>query len=203
MCRKSAGLDLGELLVGRYYDPATGQFLSVDPMVDETGQPYAYAGDDPVNASDPSGLATCAGWLGWVPGCGVVTDLQNAAAPAWRDVNDVPQDVDYLVYWGAYEGIKGIDQLGSHFGPVGCAIAGYVSAPLVPFEAGGLAGDAGFNILKGETIWQQGVGGQPLLGNEVLPGTNLGGKSLSNALGLPQMDFPGFRAKTHQINFLW
>ena len=30
--------------VGRYYDPATGQFLSVDPLVDETGQPYAYAG---------------------------------------------------------------------------------------------------------------------------------------------------------------
>jgi uncharacterized protein RhaS with RHS repeats len=42
--------------VGRYYDPATGQFLSVDPLVDETGQPYAYTGDDPVNAVDPNGL---------------------------------------------------------------------------------------------------------------------------------------------------
>jgi hypothetical protein len=27
----------------------------VDPLLDETGQPYAYTGDDPVNAVDPSG----------------------------------------------------------------------------------------------------------------------------------------------------
>lgn len=43
-------------LIGRYYDPATGQFLNVDPEVDATGQPYAYTGDNPVNASDPFGL---------------------------------------------------------------------------------------------------------------------------------------------------
>lgn len=42
--------------MGRYYDPATGQFLSVDPLVDETGQPYPYTGDDPVNGVDPDGL---------------------------------------------------------------------------------------------------------------------------------------------------
>jgi hypothetical protein len=38
--------------------------VSVDPLVDETGQAYAYTGDDPANAADPSGLATvgiCAG----------------------------------------------------------------------------------------------------------------------------------------------
>jgi RHS repeat-associated protein len=43
-------------LVNRYYDPATGQFLSVDPVVSITGQPYSYAGDDPVNGGDPTGL---------------------------------------------------------------------------------------------------------------------------------------------------
>ena len=42
-------------VVGRYYDPATGQFLNVDPLVDLTGAPYFYAGDDPVNEVDPSG----------------------------------------------------------------------------------------------------------------------------------------------------
>jgi hypothetical protein len=44
-------------LVGRYYDPGTGQFLTVDPDVMETGQAYAYTGDDPVNGVDPDGLS--------------------------------------------------------------------------------------------------------------------------------------------------
>lgn len=43
-------------LINRYYDPATGQFLSVDPDLSETGEAYAYGGDDPVNQSDPNGL---------------------------------------------------------------------------------------------------------------------------------------------------
>ncbi|HMK96976.1 MAG TPA: RHS repeat-associated core domain-containing protein, partial [Acidimicrobiales bacterium] len=43
----------------RWYDPATGQFLSVDPALAETDQPYAYAGDDPVNEGDPSGKDPC------------------------------------------------------------------------------------------------------------------------------------------------
>jgi hypothetical protein len=42
--------------IDRYYDPATDQFLSVDPDVAETGQPYVFTGDDPVNGSDPLGL---------------------------------------------------------------------------------------------------------------------------------------------------
>ena len=42
-------------LVGRYYDPTTGQFLSVDPDVDTTGMPYAYANGDPVDIGDPDG----------------------------------------------------------------------------------------------------------------------------------------------------
>jgi hypothetical protein len=32
------------------------RFLSVDPAIGITGQPYAYAGDDPVNHTDPKGL---------------------------------------------------------------------------------------------------------------------------------------------------
>jgi RHS repeat-associated protein len=43
-------------LRARYYDPSTGQFLSRDPIEDTTLQPYAYAGNDPTNASDPTGL---------------------------------------------------------------------------------------------------------------------------------------------------
>jgi RHS repeat-associated protein len=44
-------------LRARAYDPATGQFLSVDPLAASTREPYAYAGDEPVGASDPSGLS--------------------------------------------------------------------------------------------------------------------------------------------------
>ena len=41
----------------RYYDPTTGQFLTADPLVSITGQAFAFAGDDPVNLRDPSGMA--------------------------------------------------------------------------------------------------------------------------------------------------
>jgi hypothetical protein len=39
----------------RYYDPVVGQFISVDPMVAETAQPYTFDGNDPENTSDPDG----------------------------------------------------------------------------------------------------------------------------------------------------
>lgn len=42
-------------LLARYYSPSSGQFISVDPKVDQTRQPYAYAAGDPVISSDPSG----------------------------------------------------------------------------------------------------------------------------------------------------
>ena len=42
-------------LVHRYYDPTTGQFLSVDPDLSMTNQAYEYADDDPVNNVDPTG----------------------------------------------------------------------------------------------------------------------------------------------------
>jgi uncharacterized protein RhaS with RHS repeats len=42
--------------IGRYYDPATAAFTSVDPLEGLTGQPYAYAGADPANSTDPTGF---------------------------------------------------------------------------------------------------------------------------------------------------
>ncbi len=36
-------------LRARYYDPATGQFTTPDPLNALTGERYGYAGNDPVN----------------------------------------------------------------------------------------------------------------------------------------------------------
>jgi RHS repeat-associated protein len=46
----------------RYYDPSTGQFLTVDPLVAMTATPYGYAGNNPINRMDRSGLdSDCSG----------------------------------------------------------------------------------------------------------------------------------------------
>lgn len=43
-------------LRARTYDPVTAQFLTPDPLVDISGEPYSYAANNPVNAIDPTGL---------------------------------------------------------------------------------------------------------------------------------------------------
>ncbi|HUD39916.1 MAG TPA: RHS repeat-associated core domain-containing protein [Streptosporangiaceae bacterium] len=42
-------------LLNRYYQPSSGQFISVDPAIAQTQQPYEYASGDPVLNSDPTG----------------------------------------------------------------------------------------------------------------------------------------------------
>jgi RHS repeat-associated protein len=54
-----------EYLRVRYYDQATGRFLSQDPV--PFLQRYAYVGSNPANLTDPYGLFPC-------PGCGAVVD---------------------------------------------------------------------------------------------------------------------------------
>ena len=46
-----------DYLRARYYDPGTGQFVSRDPITGITRQPYSLVSDDPLNQTDPSGLA--------------------------------------------------------------------------------------------------------------------------------------------------
>jgi hypothetical protein len=49
--------------VDRYYDPATGQFLTVDPLVDQTDAPYEHCDQDPINCCGLDGtVAMPADW---------------------------------------------------------------------------------------------------------------------------------------------
>lgn len=45
-----------DYLRAREYDPATAQFLQVDPAIDQTRQPYGYVAGDPLSSDDPTGL---------------------------------------------------------------------------------------------------------------------------------------------------
>jgi RHS repeat-associated protein len=60
----------------RYYDPVTGRWTQPDPVADylDLAGPtaYAYAADDPVNRTDPSGLKDCAG-------CARLVEIEIAA----------------------------------------------------------------------------------------------------------------------------
>lgn len=55
-----AGAELMHLRA-RDYDPATGQFVSVDPLLMSTGEPYAYASGAPTALTDPLGLCSVGG----------------------------------------------------------------------------------------------------------------------------------------------
>ncbi len=50
-------------LINRYYDPSTGTFVTVDPDVSETKEPFTYTDDDPVNLVDASGLIPSLGGM--------------------------------------------------------------------------------------------------------------------------------------------
>jgi RHS repeat-associated protein len=105
-------------LRARTYDPATAQFLSVDPLAPLTEARYTYAGDNPLNVSDPTGLL-CFGpdFL-----CKAVSKaehvLEGAGETAWEGIkklNPVPyyeaEVRDYengCGYWpSVLQGVKG------------------------------------------------------------------------------------------------
>jgi RHS repeat-associated protein len=87
-------------LMNRYYDPQTGQFISVDPELASTHQAYSYADDDPIVLADPSGLGASwtqpirshcvsitwgtfcipsGGFTAWIYGSGTVVQWMEAA----------------------------------------------------------------------------------------------------------------------------
>ena len=75
----------------RYYDAVSGRFTSADPVLNNTSgmDPYAYVGDNPTSATDPTGLMVIG------PGGGGIDCLGIECEPV---VNDVvgPQITDGL-----------------------------------------------------------------------------------------------------------
>ncbi len=53
-----------QYLRARFYDPATGDFMSVDPLQEITSNDYLYAANNPINAIDPSGKWCFPPWDG-------------------------------------------------------------------------------------------------------------------------------------------
>jgi RHS repeat-associated protein len=52
-------------LRARTYDPTTAQFLTIDPALQTTGEPYAYTKDNPLNHADPTGECPKNGPRSW------------------------------------------------------------------------------------------------------------------------------------------
>ena len=79
----------GLFLNNRHYDPSTGVFVSVDPLVTMTGEPYIYGSANPITISDPSGLC----------GCEFFGDLSDYAQPHSdaSDQNNVTKN--WAGYW--------------------------------------------------------------------------------------------------------
>jgi RHS repeat-associated protein len=77
----------------RDYNPSTGAFTTVDPMLAVTGQPYAYASNVPTYYTDPSGRIVgidnlVAGVIGAIVGGGgaLLNDLIYGKKINWSDV---------------------------------------------------------------------------------------------------------------------
>jgi RHS repeat-associated protein len=167
-------------LRARYYDPATGQFLNRDPIVAITGEPYAYAGNDPLNGTDPMGLNKCeAGWnpLRW--GGNAADCASKARSPDYVTVSLSGSPLPFLppfiaggsltltrdghVYVGdsAGGGVPGLASLArvgwlNRANPSNCQIDSFVGGnsvtgdAIVPIE--GIPGLAGIGPSFGETF---------------------------------------------------
>jgi len=133
----------------RTYDPATGQFLTVDPLVGETRAPYNYVGDNPVNGADPSGLEFFEELGNGIAGWG---DKLTFGATKWAREQLGDENVNTCS--AAY-------QAGGY--------AGLATAVLIPGEGEEELGAEGTDELSGLATSPVGRSGSPI---EIEPGTN-------------------------------
>ncbi len=83
----------------RVYDPATAQFLSVDPLAGLTLAPYTYGNDSPLNFNDPTGLIF--GIPGTPSTSEVVGAVESAGSSTINVVNQGAKAVAGIAHYAA------------------------------------------------------------------------------------------------------
>jgi RHS repeat-associated protein len=80
----------------RYYDPSIGQFTTIDPISEVTGQTYSYAANNPISYVDPSGEGLCL--LGHNPNgsCRGATEFRKAVSFVECVLEDIVNAVSNL-----------------------------------------------------------------------------------------------------------
>ncbi|MFF0214039.1 RHS repeat-associated core domain-containing protein [Streptomyces vinaceus] len=118
-------------LGAREYDPATGRFISVDPIVDynepKQQNPYVYANNSPVTFSDPSGLSIA-------PPVMPIKDFSDAEA-AWANMiqGKSALDIALEVAMGILKDASGYNDIRDCLGGDWGACAGLALDAALPF----------------------------------------------------------------------
>jgi hypothetical protein len=150
-------------LRARYYDPATAQFLTRDPIESLTQAPYSYANDDPLDQVDPLGL--CGHWYD------VACQVGSAAGAVGSGVSSAAGAVGGAVSSAASATYNNVLQ------PIGSGIA--TGAEWVgnhPVEVGLIVG--GSVLLVGGGVFAVAAGGELF---EAIAAADAAGESLEAA----------------------
>jgi len=162
----------------RTYDPTTAQFLTRDPWVSITGEPYSYVGDNPLTFADPTGR--CSFWcvtgivLGVAAvatGVGAVVVGTEVAATALAATSAVTGAGAFAADSDACVTHGGVACVGAAVGAVATGAAGAVvlgvggtaaaGASAIGITSGGigLLGDVAGAIVPGSASASESVGG--------------------------------------------
>ena len=167
-------------LRARWYQPQTGGFTSRDPAFSQTDTAYTYAGDDPVNKSDPSGLETVglcgsaslgAGFFKQVfsaVGMGQLNSQAYFGSICEVHTVGVPADEWALTATGGYSYNKSFGGWAGISGAVQLSTASHVNDLSGPFTLA----QASYDVYTGDVFW--GGASSPSSPNAVF-GVDLGG----------------------------